>query len=300
MLFPSVVLVFITLFMFLYSFMLYLKSNTINMEKRLESIEQMDKPWLINEKQKESVISYFMKHLGEFLTRRTSKFKRKKQERLLEKAGLLENQSFEQYMARRSMVYIGILILVGGVAYLLNQKIMTIILLQFLALALVLVIYRFYISKKMTKRKKAIIHALPYTLDLITVSVEAGLSLDGAIGRIVLSVSGPLSYEFNQTLKEMRMGIEKKEALRNMADRVGERDLSMILSSIIQADELGVSLSNILRIEGAQLREKRQQAAKEKAMKAPVKMLFPLMFFIFPTIFVIILAPAFIQMIEVL
>lgn len=142
------------------------------------------------------------------------------------------------------------------------------------------------------------VKALPYSLDLITVSVEAGLSLDGAITRIVNNISGPLSEEFGKTLKEMRMGIEKKIALRNMSERCDVRDLSVLINALIQADELGVSLGKVLRIESAQLREKRRQAAREKAMKAPVKILFPLIMFIFPAIFVIILGPAVIQMIE--
>lgn len=139
---------------------------------------------------------------------------------------------------------------------------------------------------------------LPYTLDLITVSVEAGLSLDGAIARIVSNVPGVLSDEFSKTLKEMRMGIDKRQALRNMSDRCDVRDVSILVNALIQADELGVSLGKVLRIEGAQLREKRRQSAKEKAMKAPVKMLFPMIIFIFPGVFVIILGPAVIKMIE--
>jgi tight adherence protein C len=128
--------------------------------------------------------------------------------------------------------------------------------------------------------------------------VEAGLSLDGAIARIVSNIRGILSEEFSKTLKEMRMGIDKKQALRNMSDRCDVRDLSVLVNALIQADELGVSLGKVLRIEGAQLREKRRQAAREKAMKAPVKILFPLIVFIFPAIFVIILGPAVINMIE--
>ena len=98
----------------------------------------------------------------------------------------------------------------------------------------------------------------------------------------------------------MRMGIDKKLALRNMSERCDVRDLSVLVNALIQADELGVSLGKVLRIEGSQLREKRSQVAKEKAMKAPIKILFPLMLFIFPAIFIIILGPAVIRMIEIL
>jgi len=297
MLYVSVVLTFVGLITLFYALMLYIKGDAIKMNDRLEGIQNIEKPWLAEGADKhQSLGDYILKSVGHAITQRTSENKRKKQQRKLEQAGVLETQTYEQFMARKLVIF-----LVGGLGSALlvlatSRDINNMIMISGSILVLIMVCYRFYISKKMTKRKDMIIKALPYTLDLITVSVEAGLSLDGALGRIVMSVAGPLSYEFNQTLKEMRMGISKKEALTNMSERVDDRDVSMLLSSMIQADELGVSLSKILRIEGAQLREKRQQAAKEKAMKAPVKMLFPLMFFIFPTIFVIILAPAFIQM----
>lgn len=296
MLYLGIVLSFVTLICFIYMLLLSFKKNRLIMTDRMADVQNVDQPWLNQESSKETLGASALKAIGQMLTRRTAHHKRKRQQKLLDQAGLLERQTYEQFMARKGMTYMMVGLITGGLTLVFSQEIDTVLMVVAAVMALVMVAYRFYIAKKISHRKVEIIHALPYTLDLITVSVEAGLSLDGAIARIVMSVSGPLSYEFNQTLKEMRMGIEKKDALRHMADRVEDKNLSMLLSSMIQAEELGVSLSKILRIEGAQLREKRQEAAKEKAMKAPIKMLFPLMFFIFPTIFVIILAPAFIQM----
>lgn len=159
--------------------------------------------------------------------------------------------------------------------------------------------FSFYLSSRIEDRKKKILKDLPYTLDLITVSVEAGLSFDGAIARVINNISGEICEEFSKSLKEIRMGIERKAALRNMSDRCDVKELSMFVTSLIQADELGVSLSRVLRIESANLREQRKQASREKAMKAPIKMLFPLVLFIFPSIFVIILGPAVIRMIDI-
>ena len=122
---------------------------------------------------------------------------------------------------------------------------------------------------------------------------------DGALARVISNINGELCDEFANSLKEIRMGIERKVALRNMSDRCDVKALSMLVTSIIQADELGVSLSRVLRIESENLREHRKQVAREKAMKAPIKMLFPLVFFIFPTIFIIILGPAVIRMITI-
>ena len=225
-------------------------------------------------------------------------YKSNKHRILLEKAGILKETSAEKWVARKAIITSFFALLIAGITFYLNQNIAYAILFATFVSLLVNMFYKFYISKRISKRGSTIIKTLPFTLDLITVSVEAGLSLDGAIARIVSAIEGPLSEEFGQTLKEMRMGIEKKIALKNMSERVGIKDVSMLLSSLIQADELGVSLGKILRIEGAQLREKRKQAAREKAMKAPIKMLFPLMIFIFPTIFVIVLGPAGISMME--
>lgn len=148
-------------------------------------------------------------------------------------------------------------------------------------------------------RKLRIEHELPDALDLISVSVEAGLSFDGALGKIVEKMDGPLSEEFKTTLGEMRLGATRKKALSNMGDRCGVPELTSFLASVIQAEELGVAITNVLRIQSMQLRDKRKQKAQEKAMKAPIKILFPLIFFIFPAIFVIILGPSVIRMIDI-
>lgn len=223
--------------------------------------------------------------------------KQNKYKAQVERAGLLKNIGYERWLARK---YFTLMIVVGGVAVLLRLAQVSLPILLFMSMlgfALVHVVYRFRVVRAIDNRSLEIVRSLPFALDLITVSVEAGLSLDGAIARIILNIEGALSEEFSKTLKEMRMGIEKRTALRNMGLRCDIQEVSTLMSALIQADELGVSLGTVLRIEGAQLREKRKQAAKEKAMKAPIKMLFPLIFFIFPAIFVIILGPALLQII---
>ncbi|NDL67330.1 type II secretion system F family protein [Anaerotalea alkaliphila] len=150
------------------------------------------------------------------------------------------------------------------------------------------------------KRRYRLAKEIPFTLDLITASVEAGLSFEGAMAKVVESIPGELGEEFGKTLKEIKMGIDRKTALKNMAARCEVKDLSTFVTSLIQADTLGVSLGNVLRIESAQIRERRKQAAREKAMQAPIKMLFPLILFIFPSIFVVILGPAVINIMNTL
>ncbi len=299
MLYLTITFVFITVMLLTYFILISINKNKIEMVERVAAIENLDKSWANqDENYGESVSGLIFKGLGSFLIKLSPNYKSKRNKQLLEKAGVLKETSAEKWVARKAVVTFVVFALMTLLSLVFSNNIGIAFILASLAALIVNASYKFYISRKISKRVVEIVKALPYTLDLITVSVEAGLSLDGAIGRIVGAIAGPLSDEFGQTLKEIRMGIEKKEALKNMSARIGNKDLSMILSSIIQADELGVSLGKILRIEGDQLREKRKQIAREKAMKAPIKILFPLIFFIFPTIFMVVLGPAVISMIE--
>lgn len=228
----------------------------------------------------------------------TPKKKIKNISKRLEASGLLKNNTVEKWLYKTAMMMLTISGFVGLMVYLLEPSIGKALLIASLVMLLIQAVVRFYISRQINQRKFKIIRALPFTLDLITVSVEAGLSFDGAIGRVINNVPGELSDEFAKTLKETKMGIERRTALRNMSERCDIKELSMLITSLIQADSLGVSLGNVLRIESAGLREHRKQAAREKAMKAPVKMLFPLIIFIFPAIFVIILGPAVVKVIQ--
>lgn len=150
------------------------------------------------------------------------------------------------------------------------------------------------------KRKKEIERDLPDVLDLLTVSVEAGLSFEGSVTRLTEKMKSVISDEFKRTLHEMKVGKTRKEAYTNMSNRCNVPDLSLFISSLIQADELGVGISNVLRVQSEQMRERRRQRAQEKAMKAPIKILFPLLIFIFPTIFVIILGPTVIRVMDMM
>lgn len=155
-------------------------------------------------------------------------------------------------------------------------------------------------QSKAKHRGKEIQRDLPDILDLLTVSVEAGLGFDAALVKVVERKKGPLADEFGIVLREIRVGKPRKDALRELSERVTVDDITSLVSAVIQADQLGVGISNILRIQAEQVRTKRRQEAEESAMKAPIKMLFPLVFFIFPTLFVVLLGPAIIQIAETL
>lgn len=150
----------------------------------------------------------------------------------------------------------------------------------------------YIVSTKAKARRETIRAALPDALDLLAVSVEAGLGFDASITKITEHMEGPLSNEFALMLGEMRVGEGRSDALKKMEQRVGAPELASFVRAIIQADQLGISLGRILRVQAADTRLKRQAAAEEKAMKAPIKMLFPTVLFIFPSMFIVVLGPA--------
>jgi tight adherence protein C len=154
----------------------------------------------------------------------------------------------------------------------------------------------FVVSGKARSRKDRIRAELPDALDLMAVSVEAGMGFDGAISKLTEHMHGPLSDEFALTLGEIRIGESRQDALKKLSDRTNTPELSSFVRSIIQADQLGISLGRILRVQATDSRLKRQAAAEEKAMKAPIKMLFPTVLFIFPAMFLVILGPAFLNL----
>ena len=156
----------------------------------------------------------------------------------------------------------------------------------------------FILRRKIKSRRHSMVRDLPDVLDLLTVSVEAGLGFDGALHKLSEKMSGALVDEFTRLLNEIRVGVPRRNALVAMAGRCSVEDVSVFVTSLVQADQLGVGIGNVLRVQSAAMREKRRQRAQEMAMKAPVKMLLPLVLFIFPTIFVILLGPALIQMVS--
>ncbi|MEQ8175151.1 MAG: type II secretion system F family protein [Syntrophomonadaceae bacterium] len=161
-----------------------------------------------------------------------------------------------------------------------------------------LLIPNFFLKSSEKNRKTLILKSLPDVLDLLSVSVEAGLGFDQAIQKVTEKTRGPLSEEFEKTLQEINMGKQRREALRDMANRIDVDDVTVFLSSIIQADQLGVSITNVLRSQSQQGRTNRRLRAEEKAQKTPIKMLIPLVLFVFPSLLIVLLGPAILQIID--
>jgi tight adherence protein C len=150
----------------------------------------------------------------------------------------------------------------------------------------------FWLGGRVRKRQHAILLMIPDALDLLTISVRAGLGFDAALAKVVEKLPGPLSDEFRRALAEVRVGKARRDALRDIVARTEVVPLTNFIGAIIQAEQLGVSISKVLQVQSEQLRIERRQRAEEQAAKAPIKMLFPLVGCIFPSLFIVILGPA--------
>ena len=154
------------------------------------------------------------------------------------------------------------------------------------------------IAARASKRQKEIRKALSDTMDLLTISVEAGLGFDAALGQVVRNVPGPLSEEISRMLQEMQIGVSRTEALRHLTERTEVPELDGFVLSMIQADKYGVGVAKVLRSQSQELRQKRRQRAEETAQKVPLKLLFPTIFMLLPALFVVILGPGVIKIYE--
>jgi tight adherence protein C len=156
----------------------------------------------------------------------------------------------------------------------------------------------FWLGRRVRARQKGILLQIPDALDLLTISVRAGLGFDAALGKVVEKLKGPLVDEFRRALAEVRVGKARRDALRDIVPRTEVQPLTNFISAIIQAEQLGVSISKVLQVQSEQLRIERRQRAEEQAAQAPIKMLFPLVGCIFPSLFVVILGPALILIMQ--
>lgn len=151
----------------------------------------------------------------------------------------------------------------------------------------------FFVLRQMVEeRREAIRQSMPDVLDLLCVSVQAGLGFDGAMGKVTAKMKGPLIEEFERLLQELRMGITRRNALSRLAKRCGIEEMKLFTAALIQAEKLGVGTAQVLEIQSENMREMRRQRAKEKAAKLPVNIIFPTTVFIFPALFIVVLGPA--------
>jgi tight adherence protein C len=156
------------------------------------------------------------------------------------------------------------------------------------------------LTNTVQRRQAELRSSLADSIDLLTICVEAGLGFDAAMAHVSKNTTGPLADEFYRTLQEVQLGRSRNEAMRNLADRSDVPELRAFVLAMVQADIFGVSVANVLRVQARDMRVKRRQLAEERAMKVPIKVLFPVLFCIFPALFVVILGPAIMRIADVL
>lgn len=210
----------------------------------------------------------------------------------LEKAGYPGGLRGADWMGVKILGAIGFGILFFALFSLVFRSFQGGVLMGVLGLGLGFLAPEYWLSRKIKARALAMILQLPDALDLLTISVEAGLGFDAALAKVVEKMEGPLVNEFRQALAEIRMGRTRRESLRGVAQRADAQPVTNFIGAIVQAEQLGVPIAKVLQIQSQQLRIERRQRAEEAAAKAPVKMLFPMVGCIFPTIFIVILGPA--------
>jgi tight adherence protein C len=155
-----------------------------------------------------------------------------------------------------------------------------------------------WLTGRIRARQRGIFRSMPDALDLLTISVEAGLGFDAAMAQVHEKWEDDLSLEFGRVLREIRLGKTRREALRSMADRMGVPEMTSFVAAVIQSEQLGVSMGTVLRIQSDQMRVRRRQMAEEEAQRAPVKIVFPIGLLIFPSLLIILLGPAILQMLS--
>jgi tight adherence protein C len=154
------------------------------------------------------------------------------------------------------------------------------------------------VDRRIRQRQGVVMNAMPDALDLLTICVEAGLGFDAAMKKVVEKWDNDLSTAFARVLQEIQLGKLRREALRDMSDRLGIAEMDSFVAAVVQSEQLGVSMSRVLRVQSDAMRIKRRQRAEENAQRAPVKMLLPMVFLIFPTIVIILLGPAVLQIVR--
>jgi len=211
-------------------------------------------------------------------------------------AGL--NIGVNEYQVIRMIVMLGAAVLAAAISLLITRNLFKALLAAAVALYAGYVGLRFHLASKVGSRKKEMEKQLPEVLDLLSISVEAGLGFEQAILQVIEHFEGPLIDELTITYREMSMGRNRKDALLIFSERCDLEEIKSFVGSIVQAGQLGISIKNVLRAQSAAMRQSRRNKVEEKAQKISVKILIPMVLFIFPVIFIVLMGPALIKILE--
>lgn len=233
------------------------------------------------------------RRVGEFFVRLTPQKTLENTTRLLELAGNPNNWSAATFMTIRvaATIFFAVITFLFMTQFgrgTIGQRVLA----AFIGAILGYMLPVMWLRAKVDRRKNAIIKKLPDALDLMTICVDAGLTFNAAMQKVDDKWEDPLANEFGRVIYEMQLGKSRRQSLKDMADRMDVPDVTSFLAAVLQADQLGVGIGKVLRIQSEQMRVRRRQRAEEKAQQAPVKMMFPMVFLIFPSIFVVLLGPA--------
>lgn len=228
-----------------------------------------------------------------------NKAKNNKNEQLEQKlkmAGI--RMSSGEYNTIRLMTMVGILIAAVVLGLLLSRNSLGSMLIILCGVITAVLVPRYFLSYRITSRRDKIRSQLPEVMDLLCVSMQAGLGFDAALLKIAEKMNGPLIDELKVLYREVQMGRPRREAYKNLGESSDINELKTFSSAMAQADQLGIPVNNVLKVQSTQLRIARKQRAQEKGMKAPVKMMLPMIAFIFPVIFIILLGPTLIKLLD--
>ncbi|MEA2575960.1 MAG: tight adherence protein [Chloroflexia bacterium] len=271
------------------------KQNAVSIESRLQafaerpkSLEELELDAPFSDRVIKPLVNGVTKFFGKLAP---SKGMDKLRQQLV-LAGSPFNMQVAEFTGLRFMSGLMMGALALGLSLLMQAAITMLMMYSLLGLVVGYILPVFWLRSRIKKRQKGILKTLPDAIDLMTISVEAGLAFDGAMQRVADKWNNDLSAEFGRALAEMRVGKSKRDALRELVSRTGVSDLSTFVASIIQADQLGVSIAKVLRIQSEQMRVRRRQRAEEQAHKAPILMMIPMVFLIFPATYIVILGPA--------
>ncbi|MCL4867921.1 MAG: type II secretion system F family protein [Anaerolineae bacterium] len=240
----------------------------------------------------------FLRQLSNFVTRYTPQSSLERTARMLELAGSPRNMTAANFWVLRG----GVTIFLGVFTFLVMMRFGAEPGKRFLyalgAAAAGFFLPIMFLQSMIDRRKQAIVKKFPDALDLMTICVDAGLIFDASMQKVHEKWDDPLAQEFGRVTYELQLGKSRRQALKDMSDRMDLSDVTSFVATILQAEQLGVSIGKVLRIQSEQMRIKRRQRAEEKAQQAPIKMLFPMIFLIFPAMFVVLLGPAILRVIR--
>lgn len=296
-----IILVFVSCFLLCYGIISCLLRDRISVSSRLRSIGKLDngsENAELNQPLFSRVLRPMLDNMGKLMMRVTPGQLVSSLESKIVKAGNPGNMAIKDWINIQALLVVGPPVLTLLIMRKSGAPTGTVVMLILAEVVMGFVLPGFILGKMLKARRSTILNSLADVIDLLTVSVEAGLGFDGALMKVVEKKPGPLASEFDKVLQEIKVGKQKRDALRGLALRVDIQDFTSFIGAVVQADQFGVAIANVLRIQAEQIREKRRQRARERAMKVPVKMLIPMVVFIFPTLFIVLLGPVVLQLIE--